>query len=110
MESILNSIKKMLGMAEDYTHFDDDLVMHINSVFMVLTQLGVGPAEGFWIEDDSATWEEYIPDLSKLQAVKTYMYLKTKLVFDPPSSSIHKQCIDENIKELEWRLHSEVNY
>ena len=110
MESILTSIKKMLGIVEEYEHFDDDLIIHINSVFMVLTQLGVGPKEGFFIEDDFASWDEFITDPSKLQAVKTYMYLKTKLVFDPPSNSVIKSSIDSAISELEWRLNAEADY
>lgn len=110
MESILTSIKKMLGITEEYTHFDDDLIMHINSVFMILTQLGVGPKEGFYIEDDLATWDEFLQDPVKLQGVKTYIYLKTKQVFDPPSSSIINECHKQMISELEWRLNSEVDY
>ena len=77
MESILTSIKKLLGIEEEYTQFDNDIIMHINSVFLNLTQLGVGPAEGFLIEDDTATWEDFIGDSNQLQAVKSYMYLKT---------------------------------
>lgn len=110
MESILTSIKKMLGITEEDTHFDDDLIMHINSVFMVLTQLGVGPKEGFFITDKSNKWNEFIEDPLKLQAVKSYIYLKTKTVFDPPSSSIIKDCHKQMIDELEWRLHVEVDY
>ena len=105
MESILTSIKKMLGIAEDYTHFDNDIIMHINSVFMVLTQLGVGPSEGFFIEDKSTYWTDFIPDTNKLQAVKTYIYLKVKLVFDPSSvGSSTLASYERQIQELEWRL------
>lgn len=109
-ESILLSIKKLLGMTEEYDVFDTDLIIHINSVFMILKQIGVGPKEGFIIEDSSTTWTDYISDPMQLQAVKTYIALKTRLVFDPPSSSIVKACIDENIKELESRLNYEVDY
>ena len=105
MESILTSIKKLLGIAEEYTHFDADIVMHINSVFMTLTQLGVGPSEGFYIEDDSTYWEEFIEDPLKLQAIKTYIYLKVKLVFDPGSvGSSTLASYERQIQELEWRL------
>lgn len=104
MESILTSIKKLLGIQEDYTHFDDDLIMHINSVFMILNQLGVGPEEGFIIEDDSAYWEDYISDPVKLQAVKSYIHLKVKLIFDPPASSTIMECYKQMINELEFRL------
>lgn len=105
MESILTSIKKLLGIAEDYTHFDADIIMHINSVFMVLTQLGVGPSEGFYIEDKSMFWEDFIDDPTQLQAVKTYVYLKVKLVFDPSSvGSSTLASYERQIQELEWRL------
>lgn len=104
MESILTSIKKLLGIEEDYTHFDSDIVMHINSVFMILTQLGLGPDEGFVIEDDSTNWDEFVKDPIKLQAVKSYMYLKVRLLFDPPSNSTHMDAINRSISELEWRL------
>ena len=72
MESILTSIKKMLGITEEYEHFDSDLIIHINSVFMILTQLGVGPPSGFSVQDKSATWKEFISDETKLQLVKSY--------------------------------------
>ena len=81
MESILTSIKKMLGITEDYTHFDADIIMHINSVFSILTQLGIGPEDGFVIQDDKAVWTDFIKDNSKMEAVKSYMYLKVKLLF-----------------------------
>lgn len=109
MDSILTSIKKLLGIAEDYKHFDTDLIMHINSVFMILTQLGVGPPEGFTIEDDSAIWEEFIEDSTKLQAIKSYVYLKVKLLFDPPLSSAVMESMDRTISELEWRLNVAVD-
>lgn len=105
MESILTSIKKLLGIAEEYPHFDADIIMHINSVFMTLTQLGVGPSEGFIIEDDTTYWEDFIPDATKLQAVKTYIYLKVRLVFDPSSlGSATLAAYERQIQELEWRL------
>ena len=104
MDSILTSIKKLLGIEEEYTQFDSDIIMHINTVFLNLTQLGVGPAEGFLIEDDSATWDDFIGDSNQLQAVKTYVYLKVKLLFDPPLSSSVTESINRIISELEWRL------
>lgn len=105
MESILISIKKLLGIAEEYNHFDADIIMHINSVFMTLTQLGVGPSNGFVIEDDTATWEDFIEEPTKLQAVKTYIYLKVRLVFDPSSlGSATLSAYERQIQELEWRL------
>ena len=107
--SILTSIKKMLGIAEDYTEFDEDIITHINSVFLNLTQLGVGPEEGFMVEDDTATWEDFIDDSIQLQAVKTYMYLKVKLLFDPPLSSSVTESFTRMIAELEWRLNVAVD-
>ena len=108
MESILNSIKKFLGIAETYTQFDADIIMHINTVFMNLTQLGVGPAQGFFIEDDSATWFDFVDMKNDVQmnAVKTYMYLKVKLLFDPPLSSAVIESTNNMISELEWRLNA----
>ena len=107
--SILTSIKKMLGVAEDYTEFDEDITTHINSVFLNLTQLGVGPEEGFMIEDDTSVWEDFINDSIQLQAVKTYMYLKVKLLFDPPLSSSVTESFTRMIAELEWRLNVAVD-
>ena len=104
MESILTSIKKLLGIAEDYTHFDADLILHINSVFSILTQLGVGPSEGFSITDDNTVWNDYISDDVKLNDVKSYMYLKVRLLFDPPVTSSITESINRLISELEWRL------
>lgn len=105
MESILTSIKKMLGIAEENTDFDADIIMHINSVFTTLTQLGVGPSEGFYIETKDDIWEDYISDYIKLQAVKTYIYLKVRLLFDPSSlGSSTLAAYERQIQELEWRL------
>jgi len=110
MDSILTSIKKLLGIAEDYNHFDVDLIIHINSAIMVLTQLGVGPSSGFAIEDDSATWEDFISDdITKMQLVKSYIMLKVRLLFDPPQSSAHIEAINRQISEFEWRLHVEAD-
>lgn len=105
MESILTSIKKMLGIAEDYEQFDAEIIAHINSVFTTLTQLGVGPSTGFYIEDSIAEWTDFIPDLTKLQAVKQYVYLKVRIVFDPTSlGSATLAAFERQIQEWEWRL------
>lgn len=104
VESILNSIKKLLGIAEDQDHFDADIIMHINSVFSVLTQLGVGPAEGFAIEDDLSTWNDFVEDDKKIQVVKSYMCIKVKLLFDPPLSSAVIASMERIANEFEWRL------
>lgn len=110
MDSILTSIKKMLGIAEEYTNFDADLIMHINSVFMILAQLGVGPSEGFFIEDDTATWDEFIQDKKEINSVKSYVGLKVRLLFDPPTSSSQIDNANKLINELEWRLNSAGDY
>lgn len=104
MESILTSVKKLLGITEEYEHFDSDIIMHINSVFMILTQLGVGPAEGFSIRDKTVTWDEFIPNGQNLESVKSYMYMKVRLLFDPPTSSSVMDSMNRLISELEWRL------
>ena len=104
MDSILTSIKKLLGITEEYDHFDKDIVMHINSAFSVLTQLGVGPKEGFSIKDASTTWSELLNDDLRLESVKTYVYYKVKLGFDPPQSSAAIESINRQISELEWRI------
>ena len=104
MESILTSIKKMLGITEDYEHFDSDLIMHINSVFSILTQLGVGPSEGFSIKDKTDVRSDFIPDDPRLESVKSYVYMKVKLLFDPPLSSTVMESTNRMISEFEWRL------
>ena len=109
-ESILTSIKKLLGIAEEYTHFDAHIIMHINSVLMVLNQLGVGPEEGFYIEDASAYWEDFLSDPTQLQATKTYIYQKVCLIFDPPTSSAVIEAMKESIREFEWRLNHAAEF
>lgn len=105
MESILTSIKKMLGYDAAETGYDDELIMHINSVIMDLTQLGVGPAEGYEIEDAMNTWDEFITDMKKFSGVKTYIFMRVKLIFDSSTmgsaliESYNKQC-----ERFEWRL------
>lgn len=109
MESILTSIKKLLGISEDYTQFDSDLIMHINTVFLNLTQLGVGPEEGFSIQNENDAWSDFIDNNAQLQAVKSYMYLKVKLLFDPPLSSSVIESMNRMISELEFRLNVAVD-
>lgn len=104
MESILQSIKQMLGPSGSYDAFDPDIIMHINSTFMILQQAGVGPEEGFYIEDETAIWTDFSDDLMLVNGVKTYMYAKVRKVFDPPSSSTHMQALNDVINEFEWRL------
>lgn len=110
MDSILTSIKKLLGITEDYTYFDNDLIVHINSVFSVLSQLGVGPDGGFTIADNSTTWGDYINDDDlTLSLTKTYIALKVRLLFDPPQGSALIEAINKQIAELEWRLNVQVD-
>ena len=107
IDSILNSVKKALGITEEYTHFDADIIMHINSVFSILAQLGVGPDEGFAIEDETTSWSEFVPEETGsllLSSVRTYMFMKVKMMFDPPLSSSVAEAYNHQISELEWRL------
>lgn len=109
MESILDSIKKLLGITNDYTHYDDDIIMYINSVFPTLRQLGVGPIEGFTIKDSGSVWSDFISEEhEEFESVKTYIYMKVKLIFDPPLSSSVIEMYKEFIKEFEWRLNVDV--
>ncbi len=104
-ESILTSIKKLLGIEESYEHFDPDIIMHINSVLMVLTQLGLGPSEGFSISDKSKTWADFLGgDCSNLEGVKTYVYMKVRLIFDPPATAALIDSMNRLVNEFEWRL------
>jgi len=104
MESILTSIKKLLGPEEDYTHFDGDIIIYINSVLMALNQIGVGPEAGFVITSKTETWVDYLGEDANLEAVKTYVYMKVRLIFDPPSSAFVLEAIERTIKETEWRI------
>ena len=103
-DSILTSIKKLLGIKEEYKYFDADIIIHINSVFMILKQLGVGPPDGFSISDESSVWSDFIDNSSDIESVKSYVYLKVKLLFDPPLSSAAMEAMKQLISELEWRL------
>lgn len=103
-DSILKSTKKILGLAEDYTPFDLDVITHINATFSILDQLGVGPVGGFSIEDETALWSEYDVPANQLHTVKTYIYLKVRYLFDPPGTSFLLEATDKQIKEYEWRL------
>lgn len=109
MDSILVSIKKLLGIPSDYTHFDEDLIIHINSVFMILNQLGVGPSDGFRISDSSAVWDDYIKDSFNIESIKSYIYLKVKMLFDPPTSSAASEAANRLTQELEWRLNVQAD-
>lgn len=108
-DSILESIKKLLGITSDYSVFDADIIMHINSVFFVLQQLGVGPKNGFRINDAGAVWSDYMPEENpNIESVKSYIYLRVKMLFDPPLNSSVIEAMNRQIAELEWRLNVEV--
>ena len=103
-DSILTTIKRLLGIGEDEAQFDSEIMVHINSVFTTLLQLGVGPTEGFRIEDDSASWDEFMGTRNDLDSVKSYIYLKVRLLFDPPQSGPLIASLTEQLREYEWRL------
>jgi hypothetical protein len=104
-DSILKSTKKILGLAADYTPFDLDVITHINAAFSTLYQLGVGPTTGFAIEDDTAVWDDFIVgDISIVSACKTYVYLRTRLLFDPPTTSFTLSSMKEQLQEYEFRI------
>ena len=110
MESILTSIKKVLGIYEEDTSFDADIIMHINTAFMILRQMGIGPSRGFSITGSYDTWDDYLSDVSLIESVKTYVALKVRLIFDPPASSAIIEAMNRTISELEWRLNVQVDY
>lgn len=101
-DSILQSIKLLLGLAKDYTPFDQQIIMHINSVFMILHRLGVGPDTPFMIRGEDEVWTDFIEE-GRIEAVKEYIYCKVRLVFDPPSGSL-VDILNKRIDELEWSL------
>ena len=104
MESILMSIKKLLGIEDDYVQFDADVRMNINAAFSTLTQIGVGPSEGFLISDKSTMWSEFLGERKDSEFVKMYIYLKVRLGFDPPQNGFLVDNINKQIAEIEWRL------
>lgn len=109
MDSILLSVKKQLGIADEDAGFDTDIIIAINTVFGILTQLGVGPKEGFSISDDSKTWADYLGDATLLEMVKSYMYLKVRMIFDTPTSGSMNSAHEQLIAELEWRINVMVD-
>ncbi len=107
--SILTSVKKMLGIAPEYTHFDADIIMHINSVFSILTQLGVGAPGGFAITGAEDQWSSFIGDDSRIEMIKSYMYHKVRLLFDPPTNSAVIEAMSRSISEFEFRINVAVD-
>lgn len=109
-DSILNDIKKMLGIDKDFRAFDTDLVIHINSVFLILNQLGVGDNKIFTIQGDEETWSDFFNGSEENPALtKSYMYLKVRLLFDPPSTGVLHEAMERQIQEFEWRLNVQVD-
>jgi hypothetical protein len=108
MDSILESVKQSMGPSEGDNHFDPDIIMHINTALMSLNQLGVGPAEGFSIFDGEAKWQDLLGTRKDLEAVKSFVYLKTRLAFDPPQSGFLVDAIKSQITELEFRINLQV--
>lgn len=110
-DSILNDMKKLLGISKDFKEFDQDIIIHINSIFMTLHQLGVGPSNVFRISGGDETWASFLENSrsdNDLSAVKDYIYLKLRILFDPPSSSYVLSALESQMKELEWRLNAQA--
>ncbi len=107
-DSILVSVKKMMGIEPEYTHFDTDLILHTNSVLMTLTQIGIGPAQGFAITGTDETWQDLLGERKDLEGAKSYIYIKVRLVFDPPTSSFVIESLGRTASEIEWRLNVQV--
>ena len=110
MDSILTSIKRLLGITDECKDFDDELVVHINSALAILSQLGVGPEKGFSITGDAETWNNFMVDDARLGFVKSYIHLKVRLLFDPPASSSHVEAINRTVNEIEFRIIAQVDY
>ena len=108
LESILASTKKLLVIEDTYTHFDGDIILNINSVLMTLNQLGIGPSAGFLITDRDDTWASVILERNDLEAIKLYIYLKVRFIFDPPQTGYLVEAINKQCAELEWRLNVKV--
>ena len=106
-ESILETVTKAVGIGESYEYFNDELIMHINTVLMGLRQIGVGPSEPFLITDNTATWTNFLGDDKNFEAVKTYVCLRVRMLFDPPTSSTLADAMKNQIAEWEWRLNLE---
>lgn len=109
MESILDTVKSVCNISTECKDFDSDIMMHTNTAFSTLAQIGVGPINGFSISSSSTTWDEFMPKNPRLEMVKTYVGSKVRLIFDPPQNSTHLQALKDVISELEWRLSVEVD-
>lgn len=103
-DSILDGTKKILGLDAGYTAFDHDVITHINTALMTVCQLGIGPEEGFMITDNTTTWEEFLGGYKMYNAVKSYVYLRVRVLFDPPNTSFLNTALQDQLRELEWRI------
>lgn len=107
--SILDTTKVLVGIAPDETHFDDIITVHINTALMALNQLGIGPLTGFSITGSAETWNDYLGEtFANVEAVKNYIFIVTKLAFDPPTSSYVVDVMERTLREIEWRLRHQV--
>ena len=104
MDSILTTTKKLLGIGEEYTHFDTDILVHINTALFSLSQLNLGPPEGYYIEGEEDTWTMFVGSHVDMEAIKTYIYLRVRLLFDPPQASHARDSFVKQYQELEWRM------
>lgn len=109
MSSILTDIKKLLNVPEDYAAFDTDIVIYINMAFTILNQIGIGPEEGFVIKGSEEQWEDYIGPVKNIESLKTYVFLRVKPLFDPPTNSFVLDAMKRTADELEWRLNVQVD-
>lgn len=103
-KTILEDIRHAIGLGDEHTFFDSDLILHVNSTFDIIHQLGAGPIDGFVIEDGSETWDDYFAGYKTIEFIKTYMYISVKLVFDPPQNSFLVKALEDKQKEYEWRI------
>lgn len=110
MNSILNYVKKHIGIAEEDTSFDTDLIGDINTSLTFLYRMGVPASPGFVIEDDTAVWSDYLPNIDECSFIKTYVWIKAKLVFDPPASATILESYKETLKEIEFTIDDKFNY
>lgn len=109
-ESILTSVKKINGLPETYEAFDTDMIMHINTVLMILTQMGIGPSSGFTIESDKETWSDFLGDeIKQLAGIKSYVAFRVRLMFDTPQNQATVNALNETVKDLEYRLYISQN-
>lgn len=108
-ESILISIKKLLGIAADYTQFDTDIIIHINTAFALLNDIGIGPEDTFVIFDENDKWDDFTEGEDELNMVKSYVYMRVRMMFDPPNGQV-AEAMNNNIKELEWRMYHKQEY